>query len=84
MDSNLAQMLSYSIYRVTANNWLDSGYVLQADRMRIASYERVDENGLIQGSCGVPDFNAPATAPEVQAFYILMEAAYTDYLRALC
>lgn len=83
IDSNAAQMLSYSIYRAVANNWLDEKYVMQADKMRITAYERVDENGLIQGSCGFPDFNSPATAPEVQAFYILMEAAYLDYLRSL-
>lgn len=83
IDSNLAQMLSYSIYRGVTNNWLDKEYIFQADRMRMASYGRVDENGLIQGSCGVPDFNAPATAPEIQAFYILMEVAYEDYLRCI-
>jgi len=83
IDSNSAQMLSYSIYRGVTNNWLDKKYILQADRMRLASYERVDDNGLIQGSCGVPDFNAPATAPEIQAFYILMEASYDDYLRSI-
>ncbi len=81
IDSNLAQMLSYSIYRGVAYNWLDKEYIEKADKMRVAAYERVDDSGLIQGSCGVPDFNAPATAPEVQAFYILMEAAYRDYLK---
>ncbi|WP_312369534.1 glycoside hydrolase family 88 protein [Lachnoclostridium sp.] len=80
IDSNLAQMLSYSIYRSVKNGWLNKEYIEYADKMREAAYLRVDQNGLIQGSCGVPDFNAPATAPEIQAFYILMEAAYDDYL----
>lgn len=79
IDSNLAQMLSYSIYRVVKNGWLNKEYIEYADKMREASYLRVDQSGLVQGSCGVPDFNAPATAPEIQAFYILMEAAYDDY-----
>ncbi|OPX43659.1 unsaturated rhamnogalacturonyl hydrolase YesR [Ruminiclostridium hungatei] len=79
VDSNLAQMLSYAIYRAVTGGWLPEEYIPVAHKMRKAAYERVDENGLIQGSCGVPDFNAPATAPEVQAFYILMEAAYYDY-----
>lgn len=80
IDSNVAQMLSYSIYRGVQYGWLEKDYIIPADKMREASYLRVDQYGLIQGSCGVPDFNAPATAPEIQAFYILMEAAYNDYL----
>lgn len=80
VDSNSAQMLSYAIYRGVQHGWLGSEYISYADKMREASYLRVDQYGLIQGSCGVPDFNAPATAPEIQAFYILMEAAYNDYL----
>lgn len=83
VDSNVAQMLSYAIYRGVLQGSLDKSYIAHADKMREAAYKRVDENGLIQGSCGVPDFNAPATAPEVQAFYILMEAAYNDYSKSV-
>ncbi|MHB8063458.1 MAG: glycoside hydrolase family 88 protein, partial [Ruminiclostridium sp.] len=80
IETNLAQMLSYSIYRGVQNGWLDKGYIKHADTMRQAAYLKVDANGLVQDVCGVPDFNTPGTAPEGQAFYILMEAAYNDYL----
>jgi unsaturated rhamnogalacturonyl hydrolase len=80
IETNLAQMLSYSIYRGVQNGWLDKGYIMHADTMRKAVYLKVDNNGLVQDVCGVPDFTTPGTAPEGQAFYILMEAAYNDYL----
>jgi rhamnogalacturonyl hydrolase YesR len=80
IETNLAQMLSYSIYRGVQNGWLEKGYIKYADTMRKAVYLKVDTNGLVQGVCGAPDFNTPGTAPEGQAFFILMEAAYNDYL----
>ncbi len=47
------------------------------DRMRKAAHGKVDEFGLVQGVCGSPTFNHPGTATEGQAFFLLMEAAYS-------
>jgi unsaturated rhamnogalacturonyl hydrolase len=78
VETNLAQMLSYSIYRGVAGGWLDASYLRHADRMRERVYEKVDDSGLVQGVCAAPTFDYPGTAPEGQAFFLLMEAAYTD------
>ena len=78
VETNLAQMLSYAIYRGITGGWLDHGYLKPADEMRQAVYAKVDEFGLVQGVCGAPHFNRPGTAPEGQAFFLLMEAAAKD------
>ena len=38
----------------------------------------VDAYGLVQGVCGAPGFDHAGTAPEGQAFFLLMEAAARD------
>lgn len=78
VETNLAQMLSYSIYRGLGGGWLESRYLGVADKMREAVYRKVDSFGLVQGVCGAPNFDRPGTATEGQAFFLLMEAAYRD------
>jgi rhamnogalacturonyl hydrolase YesR len=78
VETNLAQMLAYTIYRGITTGWLERGYLDIADTMREAVHARVDENGLVQGVCGSPDFDHPGVATEGQAFFLLMEAAYHD------
>jgi hypothetical protein len=46
--------------------------------MRAAARAKVDGLGLVQGVCGSPSFEAPGTATEGQAFFLLMEAAHRD------
>jgi rhamnogalacturonyl hydrolase YesR len=79
VETNLAQMLAYTLYRGVAGSWLDAAYLADADRMRRAAHAKVDEYGLVQGVCGAPHFDRPGTAPEGQAFFLLMEAAYRDF-----
>ena len=81
VETNLAQMLAYAIYRGVACGRLEAGYLKAADRMRRAVHAQVDEHGLVRGVCGAPHFDRPGTAPEGQAFYLLMEAAYGDCVR---
>jgi unsaturated rhamnogalacturonyl hydrolase len=76
VETNLAQMLAYSIYRGIKRGWLEESYKLKADKMRDAAQSKVDELGLVQGVCGSPEFDHPGTAAEGQVFYILMEVAY--------
>lgn len=83
VETNLAQMLSYSIYRGVHAGRLGGEYLSKADRMREKIYEKVDELGLVQGVCAAPTFDYPGTAPEGQAFFLLMEAAYNDLEKAV-
>ncbi len=78
VETNAAQMLSYTIYRGVKAGWLDPTYIKPANHMREAVYQKVDEFGLVQGVCGAPNFNRSGTATEGQAFFLLMEAAYHD------
>jgi rhamnogalacturonyl hydrolase YesR len=75
VETNLAQMLAYTIYRGIQGGWLSPDYRPAAERMRSAVHTKVDEYGLVQGVCGAPEFDHPGTAPEGQAFFLLMEAA---------
>ncbi len=78
VETNLAQMLAYSIYRGLEAGWLEDRYRSSADGMRSAAHAKVDMDGLVQGVCGSPDFAHPGVATEGQAFFLLMEAAYRD------
>ncbi len=78
VETNLAQMLAYAIYRGISGGWLDSVYRRRADRMREAARGKVDAFGLVQGVCGSPNFESSGTATEGQAFFLLMEAAAAD------
>lgn len=79
VETNLAQMLAYSIYRGLQGGWLDHSYRKYADRMRKAAHRKVDKFGLVQDVCGAPNFDSPGTAVEGQAFFLLMEAAAMGY-----
>ncbi len=79
VETNLSQMLAYTIYRGVTGGWLGSAYLDTADRMRQAAHAKVDDDGLVQDVCGAPHFDHPGTASEGQAFFLLMEAAHRDY-----
>jgi rhamnogalacturonyl hydrolase YesR len=78
VETNLSQMLAYAIYRGLQGGWLDAAYRGLADGMRAAAHAKVDQYGLVQDVCGAPEFNHPGTAPEGQAFFLLMEAAAAE------
>jgi unsaturated rhamnogalacturonyl hydrolase len=75
VETNLAQMLAYAIFRGVKGGWLDRRYLSAAERMRQAARAKVDAFGLVQGVCGSPHFDRAGTATEGQAFHLLMEAA---------
>jgi unsaturated rhamnogalacturonyl hydrolase len=75
VETNAAQMISYSIYRGVEMGILDESYLAPAERMRQAANAKVDDHGFVQGVCAAPTFDHPGTAPEGQAFYLLMEIA---------
>jgi rhamnogalacturonyl hydrolase YesR len=75
VEVNLAQMLSWTIYRGVAAGWLAPSLLPRAEAMRAAAVARVDGEGLVQGVCGSPCFDRPGTAAEGQAFFLMMESA---------
>ncbi len=78
VETNVAQMMAYAVYRGVARGYLDKRYLEYADKAREGAYAKVDEYGFVQGVCGAPFFDSSGIAPEGQAFFILMEAAARD------
>jgi len=76
IETNLSQMLAYSIYKGVKAGWLEESYLKDAGKMRMAAHSKIDRYGLIQGACSSPLFNKPGTSTEAQAFFLLMEGVY--------
>ncbi|MFA9380098.1 MAG: glycoside hydrolase family 88 protein [Acetanaerobacterium sp.] len=79
VETNLSQMLAYTLYRGMKSGWLPASMEPTASRLRNAAAGKVDKYGLVQGVCGAPSFDKSGVAPEGQAFYLLMEAAAAGY-----
>jgi unsaturated rhamnogalacturonyl hydrolase len=75
VETNLAQMLAYSIFRGVSEGWLERRYLDAGERLRAAALATIDAEGFVRGVCGSPSFDRPGTATEGQAFCLLMEAA---------
>jgi unsaturated rhamnogalacturonyl hydrolase len=78
VETNLSQMLSYTIFRGVKGEWLSKSYLKDAAIMRRAVSNKVDALGYVRDVCGSPTFEKPGIATEGQAFFILMEAAARD------
>jgi rhamnogalacturonyl hydrolase YesR len=76
VETNLGQMLAFSIYTGVKTGWLDAGYKAKADKMREAARSKVDKYGIVQGACSSPNFDKSGTSTEAQSFFIMMECAY--------
>lgn len=84
VEVNLAQMVSYTIYRGILSGWLSmENWLETAEDLRCLCEQHLDTFGIIRDVCGAPDFNAPGIAPEAQAFYIMMEEAAKKVANAL-
>ena len=75
IETNLSQMLAYTIYRAINSKWLDRSYLETAEKLFEAADKKVDTFGLVQDCCGAPSFDKAGVSPEGQAFYLLMAAA---------
>jgi unsaturated rhamnogalacturonyl hydrolase len=75
VETNLAQMLAFSIYSGIKAGWLGLSYKEKADIMRLAARAKVDDYGIVQGACGSPGFDRSGTSTEAQAFFLMMENA---------
>jgi unsaturated rhamnogalacturonyl hydrolase len=78
VETNLSQILSYTIFRGVKGGWVPKSYLKDAEVMRKAARSKVDDLGYVRDVCGSPTFEKPGTATEGQAFFILMEAAGRD------
>ncbi|MDR1617966.1 MAG: glycoside hydrolase family 88 protein [Treponema sp.] len=75
VETNLSQMLAYTIYRAVRSKWLDGSFLSTAEKLYGAARKKIDAYGLVRDCCGAPSFDKPGVSPEGQAFYLLMEAA---------
>jgi rhamnogalacturonyl hydrolase YesR len=75
VETDLGQMLAFSIYESVRGGWLPGDYLPAADRMRFAARAKVDGDGFVRGVAGAPTFASPGVSPEGQAFFLMMEAA---------
>lgn len=76
-EVNFGQMMAYTVFRGVKEGWLEEKYLPCAMKARETAHAQVDRFGLVRNVCGMPDFDRPFVAPEGQAFFILMETAYT-------
>jgi rhamnogalacturonyl hydrolase YesR len=81
VETNLAQMLAFSIYTGVPGGWLPHSHIPAADRMRAAARAKVDQYGFVQGVCGAPTFDHAGVAAEGQAFFLMMEVAAANFDR---
>jgi unsaturated rhamnogalacturonyl hydrolase len=78
IETNLSQMTAYTIFRGINSGWLPTkGYLEKAELFRQAVHTKIDEHGFVQGVAGYPGFQTPSRATEGQAFFLLMEAAWS-------
>jgi rhamnogalacturonyl hydrolase YesR len=77
VETNLSQMLAYSIYKGVKAGWLENNYLKSADKMRAGARSKIDEYGVVQDACGSPNFDMAGTSTEAQAFFLMMEAAHS-------
>jgi rhamnogalacturonyl hydrolase YesR len=81
VETNLGQMLAFSIYTGVPGGWLPATYAPAAHRMRAAARAKVDRYGFVEGVCGAPHFDRAGVATEGQAFFLMMEAARAKFDR---
>jgi rhamnogalacturonyl hydrolase YesR len=82
VETNLAQMLAFSIYTGVPGGWLPATYLAAAERMRAAARSKLDPLGFVQGVCGAPRFDRAGVATEGQAFFLMMEVAGAKFDRS--
>jgi unsaturated rhamnogalacturonyl hydrolase len=76
VETNLSQMLAFSIYTGVKKGWLDKSYLAKGDALRAGARSKIDSYGIVQGACGSPDFSRSGTSTEAQSFFLMMESAF--------
>ena len=80
---NAVSMVAGAIYRALAAGYLDADYLAVAEKLRASLHDKVDPYGFLFGVCGVPDNNKTGISSNGQSFFLMMEAAYYDYMAGL-
>ena len=75
VETNLPQMLAFTIYKGIRAGWLDVSYLPYAEKMRAAARAKTDAYGIVHDACGSPSFDKPGTSTEAQAYAVMMEYA---------
>lgn len=73
VETNLSQMLAYSIFKGHNSGWLPSIFVNEAKKMRETVLTKIDPYGRVLDACGSPYFDKQGTSTEAQAFCLMME-----------
>jgi rhamnogalacturonyl hydrolase YesR len=73
VETNLSQMLAYTIYKGVKAGWLEDSYLKSAEKMRSAAHRKIDKDGIVADACGSPNFDRAGTSTEAQAFFLMME-----------
>jgi len=79
VETNVTQMLAYSIFRGMMDGWLDKGYIPIVNTLRLAAQNKIDCFGFVQDVCGAPTFDKSGISPEAQSFYLMMETAAAQF-----
>lgn len=79
VETNLSQMLCYTLCRGMNRGWLDESFSQTAERLHNGALSRTDEHGIVHGVCGAPFFDRPGCSPEGQAFLLMMELQWNQW-----
>lgn len=79
LETEISEMVAYSIYRGIQEKMLPESYLKRADEIRKAVYGKIDETGKLRDSSSSPFFEQPGTAVESQAHFLMMEQAYQNH-----
>ncbi|MBQ8094731.1 MAG: glycoside hydrolase family 88 protein [Clostridia bacterium] len=76
-EVNLSQMCASVLFTAFKNKWIrhEAPYSDAAERMADAAMRALRPDGFVYPVCGAPRFDAPGTAPEGQAFFLIMKAS---------
>ena len=71
-ETNLTQMVAWSILCATKHRFLDTSYLKTAHALADAVAPHVDRYGILHDACGAPRFDRAGMAPEAQAFLVML------------
>ncbi len=62
IETNLSQMIAYSIFRGVKGKWLEKNYFEIATNMRNTVHKKIDKFGYVTDVCGAPFFDQSGRA----------------------
>jgi rhamnogalacturonyl hydrolase YesR len=80
---NAVSMVAGAIYRALTAGYLNGEYLAAAEKLRQSLHDKLDPYGFLFGVCGVPNNDKTGISSNGQSFFLMMEAAYYDYMAGL-